>query len=578
MRILLIHAEEFSYETTSKAIKRIEEKPGIPHSGEYRNALVVFTTIEEDDEEDIIDEAINEILDVANRVKPEHIILYPYAHLSNNLAKPSKALQILEKLYEELREKSSIKTHRAPFGYYKKFILKCYGHPLSELSKTIRRKKEAITKQIERGEFYIVVPAGKLFSIEEFNYEKHSDLKNLVDTLVYGRGTRDKHNRVEDYCGKLGIKWLKNELEGFTYLDTNGVLIYELIKQYVINLAYRIGIPLKTIYLPPLEEEPNYTSDHGLLSVETGRKKLYLRNTCSNRHLLKNIDIRENKSPLGFFEVANIFRIEDRNKHTLCLRQNNFTLPCIHIVLKELEDLWRIIEKIQGIILGEAAKHSQKMIPYYRLSKNMWNDHRDSISMLIEQYGEPALLELTDNIMFSVGYYIVDHRGIPVKISSISLEEDNSLYILHAAPIGSIERYLYMILDSAAKLERSGRTPYIPTWLSPIQVRLIPIKGEYIEYAESIANKLLEKEIRVDIDDRGIGLGRRIRDAGKSWIPYIVVIGEREVKSNTLNIRVRRTNDQVVMHIEEFIEYLDKELKDYPRIKQYHPLRVSDRV
>ena len=137
-----------------------------------------------------------------------------------------------------------------------------------------------------------------------------------------------------------------------------------------------------------------------------------------------------------------------------------------------------------------------------------------------------------------------------------------------------------MVFDSALKQEQAGKTPSIPTWISPIQVRIIPINPQnkdHMNLAEKTATLLEENMIRVDIDDRDMSLGRRIRDAAREWIPYIVVIGDREVKTGTLNITIRKTNDRITLKPEELLQRILEEIRGYPRVQPTLPRYVSQR-
>ena len=132
MRVLLLHAERFSYTPTKKAVSQADEEAG-PHSVE--NALVVFTTVEDGDDEEIVRKASQDIAEHAAKVKADIIVVYPYAHLSSNLAPLSEARQVLSELAKSL-ENLGLKVHKAPFGWYKAFDIKVHGHPLAELSRS----------------------------------------------------------------------------------------------------------------------------------------------------------------------------------------------------------------------------------------------------------------------------------------------------------------------------------------------------------------------------------------------------------------------------------------------------------
>ncbi|EHP68289.1 MAG: threonyl-tRNA synthetase editing domain-containing protein [Metallosphaera yellowstonensis] len=139
MILLLIHASQFSYQVKEKAIEKAEE-PEVRELS-LENVLVVFTSVEKGDDDSTVEKAKESIMDVVKRVNATSVVIYPYAHLSQNLAEPSIALVMLRKLHERLRE-IGLNVSRAPFGWYKSFSLTCYGHPLSELSKRITNETE----------------------------------------------------------------------------------------------------------------------------------------------------------------------------------------------------------------------------------------------------------------------------------------------------------------------------------------------------------------------------------------------------------------------------------------------------
>ena len=140
MKLLLIHASRFWWRIRGVARGlRIRDEPG-PGEADFKDVIVVFTAIERGDteaREHVIKEAVDAILELSERVKCSSIILYPYAHLTTELAKPGEALELLRELEDALR-KSGLSVARAPFGYYKEFLLHCKGHPLSEAFRDIR--------------------------------------------------------------------------------------------------------------------------------------------------------------------------------------------------------------------------------------------------------------------------------------------------------------------------------------------------------------------------------------------------------------------------------------------------------
>jgi threonyl-tRNA synthetase len=138
MILLMIHSSFFSYEVREKAISSAEENPINEFKGE--NVLVIFISIEEGDDSNLALKAMEYIMEDVEKVKPSMVVLYPYAHLSNKLAKPSVAVSLMKEIENSLSEK--IKVIRAPFGWYKTFTISCYGHPLSELSRRIGKEED----------------------------------------------------------------------------------------------------------------------------------------------------------------------------------------------------------------------------------------------------------------------------------------------------------------------------------------------------------------------------------------------------------------------------------------------------
>jgi len=123
-----------------------------------------------------------------------------------------------------------------------------------------------------------------------------------------------------------------------------------------------------------------------------------------------------------------------------------------------------------------------------------------------------------------------------------------------------------------------GKAPMFPVWLSPTQVRLLPINEDFIPHCQKIAKRLIKQKIRVDIDDRSERIGKKIRNAEKEWIPYIVVIGEKEVNSTTLNVRVRKEDRQELPFTEKkLIKRIKDEVADLPYVPLTLPILMTKR-
>ncbi len=136
--------------------------------------------------------------------------------------------------------------------------------------------------------------------------------------------------------------------------------------------------------------------------------------------------------------------------------------------------------------------------------------------------------------------------------------------ILHCSPSGAIERVIYALLEKAYAEQQKGKPPMLPLWLSPTQIRIIPMSDELLEKVEETAKEIESRCIRVDIDDRALTLQKKIREAEMEWIPYIVVVGKREIESGKISVRVRATKEMRNMKLEELISEIVESNKGKP--------------
>ena len=116
-----------------------------------------------------------------------------------------------------------------------------------------------------------------------------------------------------------------------------------------------------------------------------------------------------------------------------------------------------------------------------------------------------------------------------------------------------------------------------PLWLAPTQVRIIPLKDEFMEFSQNLFDKLTEKNIRVDIDDRNESIGKRIRESEKEWIRYVLVIGEKELKSENLSVPDRTQSDVRDISFDDFINEIQIQNQGKPNSTLNLPPLLSKR-
>ncbi|MGC8975134.1 MAG: threonyl-tRNA synthetase editing domain-containing protein [Thermoprotei archaeon] len=578
MRTLLIHAESFKVKTTEKALEEAEEILG-EYSSEFKNALVIFATVEDGDSKNLTKLASDftrDIKDLVTKLKPANIILYPYAHLSRNLARPREALEVLKFLEKALREEMrEIPVYRAPFGWYKQFSISCYGHPLSELSREYR--VESKVKTIEYGECFIA--------------SKTSGMHKLTPDSRYARIMKwvlSKHGCLD----VATTRWRPNErirelLSKFEFrlVEDAGLRLYSIgpaitIEDKLLELSESIINDLRQVL--DLRGEKIITHGYSRDS-EVGEEFLCLTTTedlkycvsseATLNHVRVLIDsdvLRERKS-YYLYEIVSVLKEpkpSDFRNYLMCLRK-----PQLTILLGNEREALEVLRNLLSYVLKKLEKIEllDHLVPILIIDQRMFEEGLpNSLSMVINEFYDELLLvvkESKTSLKLAVEFYYVDSSETPTLLTKTSVRalthdtlRSGHAAILTSELLGPPEVLAYALLDRAHKIELAGKTPYIPASLMPTQIRIIPVSKSLEEYAESIASRLRDIGVNVDVDHRDVGLGRKIRDAGIEWIPYIVVVGDREKESNTINVRIRNTGLQKTMRIEEFIEFLKSSL------------------
>ncbi|MEM2466522.1 MAG: His/Gly/Thr/Pro-type tRNA ligase C-terminal domain-containing protein, partial [Candidatus Bathyarchaeia archaeon] len=278
-------------------------------------------------------------------------------------------------------------------------------------------------------------------------------------------------------------------------------------------------------------------------------------------------------------------------------RLRAFTMPDCHAFCTDLEQAKKefvtrfklCMEVLEGIGLSKEDYEAA-----IRFTKDFYEENKDFIVDLAKIFGKPVLVEMWKEPFFYFrlkwDFNFVDNQDKAAALSTDQIDVENAKrydityvdergerhypLILHCSPSGALERCIYALLEKAYKQQQKGEPPMLPVWLSPTQVRIIPMSDKYNEYCEKLAEKLEASQIRVDIDDRPLTLQKRVKEAEMEWIPYIIVAGQKEIGSEVLPVRDRRAKQIRKMKLEELIS----EIKSHTRGKPFKPLPLPKHV
>ena len=611
MRVLQLHCDSIEYTPTKKEIKSAEEIK--PETVVLEEVVVCFVAVEEDDDSTVAKTAIFEIQESMKKIGCKKLLLYPYAHLSSKLASPNTGLSILKEMESSA---SNIIVTRAPFGWTKAFSIKVKGHPLAESSKVFSKDliQEKTSTALEseskiKSYWYILSPDGKMEEIEKFNFSNHEQLELLTKYESAKKRSSDEPPPHVDLMKKLAIADYEPASDsGNMRFYPNGRLIKSQIEQYVTDKIRDYGgVEVET----PIMYDSHHPSMESYFnrfparqySIDSEGKHLFLRfAACFGQFLMANdFQISYKNLPYKLYELTRYsFRREQSGELVGLRRLRAFTMPDCHAFCKDMpqaiDEFRKRFDLSREILLGLGIEEDDYEMGI-RFTEDFYNQNKELINQLVSKMGKPVLVEMWKEKFF---YFVlkwefnfVDNLGKASALSTDQIDVENAKryeitftdenneqkypIILHNSPSGAVERVIYALLEKFAKQAKNGKKPQFPLWLAPTQVRIIPLKDDFLKFSNDLASKLTEYNIRVDIDDRNDTIGKRIRDAEKEWINYVLVIGEKEVNSSNLSIRDRTTSNVRDQSIENFVKEIKDATKDKPLSKLNSPILLSQR-
>ena len=605
MRILLIHSDYLNYNVKNKT-PVAEEIENAKKQGAFDESLVVFTAVEKDDENNpqgIVKNLVKEVIKTNDQVKAENIVLYPYAHLSSSLSSPKIAVQVLKDAEEALIGEG-LNVKRVPFGWYKAFEISCKGHPLSELSRTITAEEEDEEEVEKKPSSWSILDGDKLIDIDDFKFE-NDQLEKLV-SYELGTGASDagepphvKLMREKELCDYESASDVGN-LKWFP----KGRLVRDLLADYVYNLVVDQGaMPIETPIFYDLDNEAInvHAAKFGERQYRTDTKKnLMLRFACcfGAFRVMADPFITWKNLPAKLYELSTYsFRFEKKGEVVGLKRLRAFTMPDFHSFCADMDSTLEEFSKQTDMCIQTGLDLDVNYEIIFRATKDFYDENKDWMYSIGKKIGKPVLLEILPERKHywscKIDFAAIDYLGRPIENPTVQIDvesgkrfditylgEDGKEHyptILHCSPTGSIERVICSLLEKTA-IEIDEKAPMLPTWLSPIEVRIITVGEDHKDFANELYDKINAENIRVDVDDRDESVGKKIRNAATEWIPYIFVVGDNEKESGVFSVTVRETGEKVDMTVDELIkEVLDK-TKGMPYRGLPLPKDISTRI
>jgi threonyl-tRNA synthetase len=620
MRILTIHADYIEVEPKKKAIKDAEKLES-EEPRRYEEVLVVFMAVEEgdDDVELTSKRLVQESSKIAEQVKTKTILLYPLVHLTSRPSSPALAKKVMANAEDELKRAGYEASH-SPFGWYKGYTMKCKGHPLSELSREIHgpgsvdvkpSEVEEVSKSLRqenelKSRFYIMDLEGELHDVDKFDFKGHENLKKFATYETKKVRVYEKEPPHIKLMKEQGlIDYEPGSDSGNFRIMPKGRLMKKMLDRMITDWcinhgAIEVETPIMYDYEHPtlkkyLDRFP--ARQYVVLSED---KRLFLRfAACFGQFLFAHDLVMSHKQlPLKMFELTRYsFRREQSGELAGLKRLRAFTMPDMHTFAANMDQARDEFEQQYEMGLKWNEELGLDTEVGFRIQEDFFNENRDWYLRMVKKGGKPILVEMFKEryayFITKFEFNFVDSMDKASALTTVQIDVENAdtydidyvdadgskkrPLILHASISGSTERVIYALLEKQAMDMAEGKKAMFPIWLSPTQVRLIPVGESHKDFAKGLLERFDARHVRADFDDRDEPLGKKIREAQKEWIPYIAVIGDKELESKKLSVTIREDSSKKDMSVDELADIVVKANEGKPFEKLSLPQELSKR-
>jgi threonyl-tRNA synthetase len=458
-----------------------------------------------------------------------------------------------------------------------------------------------------KSQWYILDMHGKLVSVEKFDFDGYNHLRKFAGYETDKQREAEREPPHVELMRSLELVDYEPASDpGNMRYYPKGRMIKALLEDYVTNMVHDYGgMEVETPIMynmnhPTLAKYLNRFPARQYI-IESDADQYFLRfAACFGQFLMSHDAVISYRNlPMRIYELTKYsFRREQRGELTGLRRLRAFTMPDVHAFCSDLQqaktEFMRRFELSQNVLSGIGLNQNDYELGV-RLTQDFWEENSSFVIDLVKKHGKPALIEMWKDRFF---YFIlkwemnfVDTLDKASALATDQIDVENAEryeikymteqgeqkypLILHCSPSGAIERDIYALLEKAAFEMLKGNRPSLPLWLSPTQIRFIPVSKDYVEYVEEIIDDI--GDIRVDIDNRDETVAKKVRDAEKEWIPYIIVIGEKEKESDEVPVRIRSEQVTRKMLLSSLKRVINEQTVGKPFRPLPMPLYIQDR-
>jgi threonyl-tRNA synthetase len=574
MRILQQHLDFIEYEPKEKEISAAEEAEKKLYR--YEEIVVLFTSVEKGDDDAVAKKAVEGTKDYLGKLKVNRIIIYPYAHLSQNLARPKDALEVL-KAMAAYAEAAGIETYRSPFGWNKAFQIKVKGHPLAEQSRVYSLAEptaagvQAPPKEIEK-----VSSERKEMTEEQLLARiKKSDFSGLPDT---------DHRIIGE---RLDLFSFQEPSPGMVYWHDKGLTLKNTIVEYLRSELRKAGYQeisnptLANTTLWRVSGHDEHYKDNMFLT-KLGEEEMGLKpmNCPSSFLVYRSRKWSYRELPVRFAIFDPLFRNELSGVATGLFRVKILTQDDAHIIAteeqaeKELSDMLALMRRVYSVFKLEPSRIRLSTRPDLSMGTDEeWERATNTLIRVLNQQGLSYEVREKDGSFYApkIDVDIKDSLGREWQCATFQLDlqmpkrfrltytgqdgKEHTPVVLHRTILGALERFIGILIE-----HYQGK---FPVWVSPVQVRILPVSDNDKDYSLEVLEKLRGAGIRTEIDLDSGTVGGKIRNAQLQKLPYMLVIGGKEKESGTVAVRGRDGDVRYGVKVEDLLAELHEKIASF---------------
>ena len=558
MKILQLDVDNITYELV-KPEARVHEEGGEKRVS-VDDAIAILVSVEKGDDAKTAKEAMKDVSAFMAKQGRKRLVIYPFAHLSKNLLAPEEAQKVLADMLADAPE--GVEARKAPFGWNKKLSVSVKGHPLAEMSRSYGKTIDVEPKAHQKAKPPISTAI-----------VKKSDWSGLPDT---------DHRTIGE---SLNLYSFQEVSPGMTYWHPNGYIIYKELFKYIREMLEKYGYleiatpAFANIALWHVSGHDEHYKDNMFLFEADGQEYGLKPMNCPSTFLVfksKKWSYRE--FPVRFADFDKLYRNEISGALTGLFRVRELTQDDAHLFVREDQiesELAMVLKMIEELYSKFSLTYKAKLSTMpddHAGEKETWDMATAKLVKALKVNKVDYELKEKEGAFYGpkIDFDIKDSMGREWQCATIQLDyqlpkrfnlsytgEDGAQHapvVIHRVISGSLERFIGVMTEHF-----QGK---FPTWLAPVQVKVISISEQTAGYAEKVYAELKADRIRAELDTGDRSMSYKLREAISEKVPYVVILGQKEAEGKKVTVRSRSGAQKQGIGLEHFLKDIKEEISN----------------